>query len=118
MANWFTHLDLEWQSPIWGHTSSTRSRGAEAWSARTTDLDEQVRCRRLIFHSRDGLRVAQVLAPDLAAHIPDSRLVLLNSRHHVLTQAEPAWPEFLQELDWFLGPTRWQPPMTSTMVPG
>lgn len=42
----------------------------------------------------------QVLAPELAAHIPDSRLVLLNSRHHVLTQAEPAWPVFLQELDW------------------
>ena len=41
-------------------------------------------------------------ARELAALIPDSRLVPLESRNHIMTSVEPAWQEFLDEVDRFL----------------
>lgn len=41
-------------------------------------------------------------ARELAALIPDSRLVLLDSRNHVLTAEEPAWRVFVSEVGRFL----------------
>ena len=41
-------------------------------------------------------------ARELAALIPGSRFVLLPGRNHLLTRDEPAWPQFLAELDRFL----------------
>jgi DNA-binding winged helix-turn-helix (wHTH) protein/pimeloyl-ACP methyl ester carboxylesterase len=67
-----------------------------------TDIVGQVRCPTLIFHSRGDLRVPQAQAQELAARIPDSQLVLLDSRNHILTASEPAWPVFLDEIDRFL----------------
>ncbi len=66
-------------------------------------LAPRVRCPTLILHSRDDLRVPRSQAQDLAALIPDSELRFLPSRNHILTAGEPAWPEFLGELDRFLG---------------
>lgn len=63
-----------------------------------------VRCPTLVVHSRGDLRVPVDQARELAAAIPDSRLVLLDSRNHLLTAEEPAWPHLLAELDRFLGP--------------
>ena len=39
---------------------------------------------------------------ELAALIPDSRLVALASNNHLLTETEPAWPVFCSEVDSFL----------------
>jgi pimeloyl-ACP methyl ester carboxylesterase len=39
----------------------------------------------------------------LAALIPDSRLLSLDSCNHLLPERDPAWPRFLAELDRFLG---------------
>jgi pimeloyl-ACP methyl ester carboxylesterase/DNA-binding winged helix-turn-helix (wHTH) protein len=61
-----------------------------------------VSCPTLILHSRDDARVPASQAGELAALIPDSRLVLLDSRNHLLTAAEPAWAEFLSHVDAFL----------------
>jgi len=61
-----------------------------------------VRCPTLILHSRGDLRVPEAQARQLAALIPDSRLALLDSRNHILTENEPAWPVFLAEVDRFL----------------
>lgn len=61
-----------------------------------------VRCPTLVVHSRGDLRVPVDQARELAAAIPDSRLVLLDSRNHLLTAGEPAWPRLLAELDRFL----------------
>jgi pimeloyl-ACP methyl ester carboxylesterase len=61
-----------------------------------------VTCPTLIVHSRDDARVPVSQALELATLIPDSRLVLLESRNHLLTAAEPAWPTFLHHLDNFL----------------
>ena len=59
-------------------------------------------CPTLIIHSRDDARVPASQASELAALIPDSRLVLLKSRNHLLTASEPAWAEFLSHIDAFL----------------
>jgi pimeloyl-ACP methyl ester carboxylesterase/DNA-binding winged helix-turn-helix (wHTH) protein len=66
------------------------------------ELATQVRCPTLILHARDDLRVPLSSARELAALIPGSRLVPLNSPNHILTSVEPAWPLFLGEVDRFL----------------
>ncbi|GLY42727.1 transcriptional regulator [Amycolatopsis sp. NBRC 101858] len=65
-------------------------------------IAHRVTCPTLILHSRDDARVPASQAGELAALIPDSRLVLLDSRNHLLTATEPAWPEFLARIDAFL----------------
>lgn len=62
----------------------------------------RVSCPTLILHARDDLRVPRSQAQDLAALIPDSELRFLHGRNHILTADEPAWPEFLTELERFL----------------
>ncbi|MFE8013815.1 alpha/beta fold hydrolase [Streptomyces antibioticus] len=65
-------------------------------------IADRVTCPTLIVHSRDDERVPMSQASELAALIPDSRLVLLKSRNHLLTAHEPAWDEFLAHVDAFL----------------
>jgi pimeloyl-ACP methyl ester carboxylesterase/DNA-binding winged helix-turn-helix (wHTH) protein len=65
-------------------------------------IAHRVACPTLILHSRDDARVPAAQAGELAALIPDSRLVLLDSRNHLLTSSEPAWAEFLTHIDAFL----------------
>jgi DNA-binding winged helix-turn-helix (wHTH) protein/pimeloyl-ACP methyl ester carboxylesterase len=65
-------------------------------------LAPHVRCPTLILHSRGDLRVPRAQARELAALIPDGELLFLNSRNHILTAREPAWPVFLTEVDRFL----------------
>lgn len=67
-----------------------------------TALARQVTCPTLILHSRDDVRVPASQAMELAALIPGSSLVLLDGRNHLLTEHEPAWPEFLAQIDRFL----------------
>lgn len=68
------------------------------------DIVAQVRCPTLVLHARGDVRVPQAQAQEIAARIPGSQLVLLDSRNHILTAAEPAWPVFLDEIDRFLAP--------------
>lgn len=67
-----------------------------------SQLAPRVRCPTLILQSRGDLRVPESQARELAALIPDSRLVLLDSRNHILLQDEPAWPLFVAEIERFL----------------
>jgi pimeloyl-ACP methyl ester carboxylesterase len=55
-----------------------------------------------VFHAVGDLTISFDQARDLAALIPGSRLVPLDSRNHLLRPDEPAWPHFLDELDRFL----------------
>lgn len=66
------------------------------------DLAPRVACPTLILHSRGDVRVPASQAGELAAAIPDSSLVLLDSANHLLRADEPAWPEFLAHIDGFL----------------
>jgi pimeloyl-ACP methyl ester carboxylesterase/DNA-binding winged helix-turn-helix (wHTH) protein len=65
-------------------------------------IAHRVDCPTLILHSRDDVRVPATQAGELAALIPDSRLVLLDSRNHLLTASEPAWAAFLSQAEAFL----------------
>lgn len=67
-----------------------------------SDIAHRVQCPTLILHARNDVRVPASQAAELAALIPDSELVLLDSRNHLLTASEPAWPEFLSHIDTFL----------------
>jgi pimeloyl-ACP methyl ester carboxylesterase/DNA-binding winged helix-turn-helix (wHTH) protein len=66
------------------------------------DLAREVSCPTLIMHSRDDHRVPMRFGEELAALIPDSRLVALASNNHLLTASEPAWHVFRSEIDTFL----------------
>ena len=66
------------------------------------DLAGRVRCPTLIVHSRDDPRIPLSEATELAELVPDSRLVVVDGRNHLLTAGEPAWPRFLAELHAFL----------------
>jgi pimeloyl-ACP methyl ester carboxylesterase len=67
-----------------------------------TDAAPRVACPTLVVHARDDMRVPRTQARELVSLIPGSRLVMLNSRNHILVADEPAWPEFLGELRVFL----------------
>jgi len=66
------------------------------------DEARRVACPTLIMHSRDDHRVPMRFGEELAALIPDSRLVALSSNNHLLTAAEPAWQAFRAEVGAFL----------------
>jgi pimeloyl-ACP methyl ester carboxylesterase/DNA-binding winged helix-turn-helix (wHTH) protein len=67
------------------------------------DAAAQLTCPTLILHAADDRRVPHTCAEELAKTIPRSRLVTLDSRNHILTATEPAWPQFLDEVESFLG---------------
>lgn len=67
-----------------------------------SEIAHRIGCPTLIIHSRDDARVPVSQATELAALIPGSRLVLLESGNHLLTAYEPAWGEFLSHVDAFL----------------
>jgi len=67
-----------------------------------TDLAPQVQCPTLVMHSRDEIRVPMSNSREIAGLIPGSRLVLLESRNHILSGTEPAWDRFLNETHTYL----------------
>jgi pimeloyl-ACP methyl ester carboxylesterase len=66
------------------------------------DLLGQVRCRTLVLHSRDDLRVPVEESRLIAAGIPGARFVEIASRNHLLLEDEPGWPHWLGEVRSFL----------------
>jgi pimeloyl-ACP methyl ester carboxylesterase/DNA-binding winged helix-turn-helix (wHTH) protein len=56
----------------------------------------------LVLHARDERRVPLEEGRRLAAAIPGSRFVTLDSANHILLADEPAWPRFLEEVEAFL----------------
>ncbi|MGW0158928.1 alpha/beta fold hydrolase [Mycobacterium sp. NPDC003323] len=66
------------------------------------DAARRVTCPTLVMHSADDRRVPLRYGEELAALIPDSRLVTLPSNNHLLTESEPAWQTFCSELVSFL----------------
>jgi pimeloyl-ACP methyl ester carboxylesterase/DNA-binding winged helix-turn-helix (wHTH) protein len=84
-------------------TATNGARFLEAQSRiDVSDLARRVSCPTLIVHSRDDPRVPVSQATELAELIPDSRLVVLDGRNHLLTANEPGWSRFLDEMYAFL----------------
>ena len=67
------------------------------------DVAPLVTAPTLIAHARGDRAVPVEEGRLLAARIPDSRFVLLESANHILLADEPAWHVFVDELRAFLG---------------
>jgi pimeloyl-ACP methyl ester carboxylesterase len=67
-----------------------------------TDVVSSVSAPSLVIHCRGDVRLPLEGARQLAALLPDSRLVILDSADHLLLEDEPAWPRFLAEIDAFM----------------
>ena len=67
-----------------------------------TALAPKVVTPTLVLHARDDRRIPLEEGRRLAAAIPGSRFVTLDSPNHILLADEPAWPRFLEEVETFL----------------
>jgi DNA-binding SARP family transcriptional activator/alpha-beta hydrolase superfamily lysophospholipase len=89
------------------HTASPENayRLYTAWSEiDVTDIATQVHVPTLILHSRhELLRPYEEDALALAEAMPHARLVPLESRNHILQEHEPAFAQFVEEIELFLG---------------
>jgi pimeloyl-ACP methyl ester carboxylesterase len=70
------------------------------------DVATQVTAPTLALHARDDRRVPLEQGRRLAAAIPHSRFVTLDSANHLLLDGEPAWARFLAEVEGFLAEGR------------
>jgi pimeloyl-ACP methyl ester carboxylesterase/AraC-like DNA-binding protein len=61
-----------------------------------------IRAETLVAHSRGDRIIPHSCSEELAARIPEARLVLADSENHMLLADEPAWPDFARELRGFL----------------
>lgn len=67
-----------------------------------SDSAPRVKCPTLVLHPTGDRAAPFDEGRLLASLIPGARLVPLDSSNHVLTDDEPAWPEFVRELRRFL----------------
>ena len=66
-----------------------------------TEFVPRVRCPTLVLHAReDAVPIDE--GREVASLIPDARFVPLDSRNFLLLNTEPAWQQFVAELDGFL----------------
>lgn len=65
-------------------------------------LARTVRTPALVMHATGDAAVPFDQGREIAALLPNSRFVSLDSRNHILLADEPAWPRFLSELRGFL----------------
>jgi pimeloyl-ACP methyl ester carboxylesterase len=63
----------------------------------------EVSCPALVLHAEGDMRCPLEEGKLVAAGIPGSRFVLLDSKNHILLEHEPAWHVFLREVRSFLG---------------
>ena len=70
-----------------------------------TDILSTVRTPTLVAHARNDARCAFDGGRELAAGIPGSRFLALDSRNHILLEHEPAFRRFIDEMHAFLGRT-------------
>jgi pimeloyl-ACP methyl ester carboxylesterase len=66
------------------------------------DLASQVSVPTLVLHSRHDMMVPMTQGRLMASTIPGAKLVSLESTNHILSETEPAWQIFLDEVDRFL----------------
>jgi pimeloyl-ACP methyl ester carboxylesterase/DNA-binding winged helix-turn-helix (wHTH) protein len=71
-----------------------------------TSLVGRVSAPSLVIHCRGDVRLPLEGGRQLAALLPDSRFVILDSANHLLLEDEPAWPRFLAEVDAFIAELR------------
>src|SRR5262249_46151076 len=66
------------------------------------EVAARIRCLTLVYHSRSDARIPFEQGRALAALIPGAKFVPLESRNPWVVDTEPAWAQFVSELDSFL----------------
>jgi pimeloyl-ACP methyl ester carboxylesterase/DNA-binding CsgD family transcriptional regulator len=99
-------LQVQWFNEL-ARTTTTASAASALLEARAhidvTGLLAQVAAPTLVLHAREDGVVPLEEGRLLAAGIANARFVELESRNHVLLEAEPAWARFGEEVLRFLG---------------
>ena len=72
---------------------------AAFYDADFSDLAGQVSVPTLVMHCRDDNAAPYAEGRRLAGLIPDAEFVTLDSPNHILTEDEPAWPDFLRHME-------------------
>lgn len=75
----------------------------EAAKINVAELLPKVKTPTLVIHSKGDVRVPFALGQEIAAHIPNAKLVPLDSINHMLLPSDPAGRVFFQALTSFLG---------------
>jgi len=85
-------------------TSAENAQGFFETYARidVTELAQGITVPTLVLHARDDVRVPYAQAREIAAAIPGSRLVPLDSPNHLFLPDEPAWGVLHAEVERFL----------------
>ena len=96
---WFDDLQRESTSP----ENAARMMAAFG-QLDVRDVAPLVTAPTLVLHSRGDMRIPFDEGRRLAALIPNARLVSLESRNHILLEGEPAFDEFVAEVEAFLAP--------------
>ena len=95
--SWFDELQRRTTSP------QNAIRFEEAFfSLDVTELAPEITTPTLVLHARGDAMVPFEEGRRLAALIPDSTFVPLESRNHILLESEQAWRRFLEELHAFI----------------
>ena len=72
------------------------------WDLDVSDIAPEVHVPTLVLHARDDARIPFEEGRRLAALIPDARFVPLAGRNHLLLETEPAFEQFVTEVEAFL----------------
>jgi class 3 adenylate cyclase/pimeloyl-ACP methyl ester carboxylesterase len=96
-ADWFNELE---RITVSGDTAARIFEAAG--NIDVTALLPQVRAPTLVMHARDDARVPFEAGRRMAAGIPGARFFALEGRNHLFLEAEPAFPQFLEQTRSFL----------------
>jgi pimeloyl-ACP methyl ester carboxylesterase/DNA-binding CsgD family transcriptional regulator len=110
-----TEQQMEWMDELQRTSTNTENAVCSRIARHRTDVTDLlpgIAAPTLVLHAR-GDKVAPDAGPVLAASIPDARLVMLDSRNHVLLADEPAWSVFRDEVGDFLAADRVTTPVTA-----
>jgi pimeloyl-ACP methyl ester carboxylesterase/DNA-binding CsgD family transcriptional regulator len=101
----FTELMRETTSPA---TAAALLR--EFWLVDNREIAARIQCPTLVLHPRADPRIPFEQGRLLAGLIPGARFAPLESANHLLMENEPAWQQFIGELDDFLPAPPAKPP--------
>jgi pimeloyl-ACP methyl ester carboxylesterase/DNA-binding CsgD family transcriptional regulator len=107
-----TEQQMEWMDELQRTSTNTDNAVCSRIARHQVDVRHLlpgIAAPTLVLHAVDD-HVAPEWGPQLAAAIPDARLVLLDSRNHVLLADEPAWQVFRDEVAAFVAADRATPP--------
>ncbi len=106
---------MEWMDELQRTSTNTENAVCSRVARHQIDVSAllpEIAAPTLVLHAR-GDRVAPDAGAELAAAIPDARLVMLDSRNHVLLADEPAWQVFRDEVASFVAEDRSSPPIAA-----